>query len=146
MSARAVNGILGRMRCISGVLAAVAVAAVLSACGGSSKPSYCDQTANLKKSVQELGSVNVVQGGTNALTSALSKVQTDATAVVKSAKSDFPNQTAAITSSIDALKKSAQSLASSPTQPAVIAQVPGQISAVVKSIQDFSSASSSKCS
>ncbi|HET7049515.1 MAG TPA: hypothetical protein VFI54_14725 [Solirubrobacteraceae bacterium] len=134
------------MRCISGVLAAVAVAAVLSACGGSSKPSYCDQTANLKKSVQELGSVNVVQGGTNALTSALSKVQTDATAVVNSAKSDFPNQTAAITSSIDALKKSAQSLASSPTQPAVIAQVPGQISAVVKSIQDFSSASSSKCS
>jgi hypothetical protein len=134
------------MRCISGVLAAVAVAVVLSACGGSSKPSYCDQTANLKKSVQDLGSVNVVQGGTNALTSALSKVQPDATAVVNSAKSDFPNQTAAITSSIDALKKSAQSLASSPTQPAVIAQVPGQISAVVKSIQDFSSATSSKCS
>jgi hypothetical protein len=131
---------------VTGLLAAVAVAAVLSACGGSSKPSYCDQTANLKKSVQDLGNVNVVQGGTNALTSALSSVSSNANAVVSSAKSDFPDQTAAISSSIDTLKKSAQSLASSPTQPAVIAQVPGQISAVVTSVQDFSSATSDKCS
>jgi hypothetical protein len=115
-------------------------------CDGSSKPSYCNQTASLKQSVQDLGSVNIVQGGTNALTSALSKVQTDASAVVSSAKGDFPSETSAITSSIDALKKSAQSLASSPTQPAVIAQVPAQISAVVKSVQDFSSATKSKCS
>ena len=129
-----------------GVPAAIAVVAVLAACGGSSKPSYCQQTASLKQSVQDLGSVNIVQGGTNALTSALSKVQTDASAVVSSAKGDFPSETSAITSSIDALKKSAQSLASSPTQPAVIAQVPAQISAVVKSVQDFSSATKSKCS
>ena len=126
--------------------ATIAVVAVLCACGGSSKPSYCKQTANLKQSVSDLGSVNILQGGTSALTSALSKVQSDASAVVNSAKSDFPNETSAITSSIDALKKSAQSLASSPTQPAVIAVVPGQISAVVKSIQNFSSATSSKCS
>jgi hypothetical protein len=128
------------------VPATIAVVAVLCACGGSSKPSYCKQTTNLKQSVSDLGSVNILQGGTSALTSALSKVQSDASAVVNSAKSDFPNETSAITSSIDALKKSAQSLASSPTQPAVIAQVPGQISAVVKSIQNFSSATSSKCS
>jgi len=134
------------MRSIASVLAAVAVVVVLAGCGGSSKPSYCGKTADLKKSVQDLSGVNVVQGGTNALTSALSSVQSNANAVVSSAKSDFPDQTSAITSSIDALKKSAQSLASSPTQPAVIAQVPGQISAVVKSIQDFSSATSSKCS
>ncbi|MGZ4236941.1 MAG: hypothetical protein ACXVWT_12740 [Solirubrobacteraceae bacterium] len=135
-----------RRRGVLAVLAACAVAALLAGCGGSSKPGYCANTADLKKSVQDLGSVNVVQGGTNALTSALSSVQSNATAVVNSAKSDFPDQTAAISSSIDALKKSAQSLASSPAQPAVIAQVPGQISAVVKSIQDFSSATKSKCS
>jgi hypothetical protein len=134
------------MRSIASLLAAVAVVAALAGCGGSSKPSYCGKTADLKKSVQDLSGINVIQGGTNALTSALSSVESNATAVVNSAKSDFPDQTSAITSSIDALKKSAQSLASSPTQPAVIAQVPGQISAVVKSIQDFSSATSSKCS
>ena len=127
------------------MLGAVAVAAVLSACGGSSKPSYCQQTASLKQSVQDLGSVNIVSGGTNALTSALSKVESDAKAVVSSAKGDFPDQTAAISSSVNTLKKSAQALSSSPS-PAVIAQVPGQISAVVKSIQDFSSATKSKCS
>jgi hypothetical protein len=133
------------MRCIRGVLAAVVVAAGLMACGGSSKPSYCKDTANLKQSVQDLGSVSIVQGGTNALTSALSTVESNAKSVVSSAKGDFPDQTAAISSSIDALQKSARSLASSPGQPAVIAQVPGQISGVVKSVQDFSSATSSKC-
>src|SRR5947209_1723729 len=134
-------------------LAAAAITASLAACGGSSskssssssKPSYCDQTANLKKSVEDLGNVKIVQNGTSGLTSALKSVQSNASAVVSSAKSDFPNQTAAISSSIDALKKSAQSLASSPAQPAVIAQIPGQVSAVVKSVQDFSSATSSKC-
>jgi flagellar hook-associated protein FlgK len=115
------------------------------ACGVSSKPSYCKDTANLKQSVQDLGSVSIVQGGTNALTSALSTVESNAKSVVSSAKGDFPDQTAAISSSIDALQKSARSLASSPGQPAVIAQVPGQISGVVKSVQDFSSATSSKC-
>ena len=146
MSAPTADAILGSMRSIASLLAAVAVVALLAGCGGSSKPSYCGKTADLKKSVQDLSGINIVQGGTNALTSALSSVQSNANAVVSSAKSDFPDQTAAISSSIDALKKSAQSLASSPTQPAVIAQVPGQISAVVKSIQDFSSATSSKCS
>jgi cytochrome c556 len=140
------------LRVVLTALAAVAIAASLAACGGSSsnssssKPSYCDQTANLKKSLEDLGNVKIVQNGTNALSSALKSVQSNARAVVSSAKGDFPNQTAAISGSIDALKTSAQSLASSPAQAAVIAQIPGQISAVVKSVQDFSSASSSKCS
>jgi CDGSH-type Zn-finger protein len=155
LSTHAVDAILAPMRLMTGakrhatwgIVAAVVAAAILSGCGGSSsKPSYCDQTANLKKSVQSLGSVNVLQGGTNALTSAISNVESSASAVVKSAKGDFPTETAAISSSIDALKKSAQSLASSPAQPAVIAQIPGQVSAVVKSIQDFSSSTKSKCS
>jgi hypothetical protein len=136
------------MRCsrgagIPGSLAAVAIAVALAGCG-SSKPSYCSQTATLKKSVQDLGNVNVIQGGTSALTSALSTVESNAQAVVSSAKSDFPTETSAINSSVSALKQSAQQLSSSPT-PAVIAKLPGQISAVVTSVQNFSSATSSKC-
>lgn len=138
------------MRCsrgagVSGSLAALAIAVALAGCGGSSKPSYCSKTADLKKSVQDLGSINIIQGGTSALTTALSTVESNAQAVVSSAKSDFPDQTAAINTSISALKQSAQQLSSSPTQPAVIAKVPGQISAVVSSIQDFTNATSSKC-
>ena len=154
MSAPGVTAILGRVRWMRGarrhaivaLLTACTIAALLAGCGGSSKPSYCGKTADLKKSVQDLGSVNIRQGGTNALTSALSKVQSNASAVINSAKSDFPDETSAISSSIDTLKKSAQSLASSPTQPALIAQIPSQVSAVVTSIQDFSSATKSKCS
>lgn len=147
------DAILARMpwigsgrRAVWSAVTAVLLVAAISGCGGSSKPGYCSKTADLKKSVQDLGSVNVVTGGTDALTSALKKVESNAQAVVNSAKSDFPNETTAITNSINALNHSAQSLANSPGQPALIAQVPGQISAVVRSIQDFSSATSSKCS
>jgi sulfite reductase alpha subunit-like flavoprotein len=126
-------------------LATIAVAAALTGCGGSSKPSYCSKTADLKKSVQDLGSINILKGGTGALTSALQKVETTANAVVSSAKSDFPSQVDAINSSVNAIKKTAQQLSASPTQPALIAQVPGQISAVASSIQSFTSATSSKC-
>lgn len=139
------TGIPRRRRGVFGALTALALVVVLSGCGGSSKPGYCAKTADLKKSVQDLGSVNIVAGGTNALTSALKNVESNAQAVVNSAKSDFPNETSAITNSLNALKHSAQSLASSPGQPAVIAGIPGQVSAVVKSIQDFSNATKSKC-
>jgi hypothetical protein len=135
--------LIGRGVC--GAVSALAVVAVLAGCGGSSKPGYCKQTENLKKSVQALGSVNVVTGGTNALTSALKDVESNAQAVVSSAKSDFPNETSAINSSLNTLKNSAQSLSGSPS-PGLIAQIPGQVSALVTSITDFSNATKSKCS
>jgi hypothetical protein len=126
--------------------AVIIVAAALTGCGGSSKPGYCSKTADLKKSVQALGSVNILKGGPSALKSALQKVETNAKAVVSSAKGDFPKEVEAINSSVDAIKKTAQQLSASPTQPALIAMVPGQISAVASSIQNFTSATSSKCS
>lgn len=135
----------GRRR-VGAAVTALAVVAALSGCGGSSKPGYCKQTENLKKSVQAVGSLNLVAGGTNALTSALKDVESNAQAVISSAKSDFPNETAAINSSLNTLKNSAQSLASSPGQPGLIAQIPGQVSALVTSITDFSNATKSKCS
>ena len=136
----------GGRRGVGGAVTSLAVVVALSGCGGSSKPSYCSKTADLKKSVQDLGSVNVVTGGTNALTSALKDVESNAEAVVNSAKGDFPNETSAISSSLNTLKNSAQSLASSPAQPGLIAQIPGQVTAVVNSITSFSDATKSKCS
>jgi hypothetical protein len=132
-------------RSLPATIAAAAIVAVLAGCGGSSKPSYCSQTSALKKSVKDLGSVNVLQGGTSGLSSALQTVETNAQKVVSSAKSDFPSQTDAVNSAISALKETAQSLAASPAQPALIAKLPGEISAVASSIQSFASATSSKC-
>jgi hypothetical protein len=133
-------------RTISTLLPALAVAAAFSGCGGSSKPSFCSKSADLKKSVQDLGSVNALAGGTSAFTSALRKVETDAKALVSSAKKDFPTQVDAINTSIDAIKSTAQQLSASPAQPALIAKIPGQVSAVATSIQAFTNATSSKCS
>ncbi len=125
---------------------AVAVAvALIAACGGSSsKPSYCSSVASLKSSVKALPETNIVKNGTSALTSAVTKIQTDAKSAVSDAKSDFPNETSAVTSSVDALATTAKQLSSSPS-PATIAQVPGQVKAVVTAVDGFASATSSKC-
>ncbi|HEY7953093.1 MAG TPA: hypothetical protein VID70_08885, partial [Solirubrobacteraceae bacterium] len=70
----------------------------LYGCGSSSssKPSYCAQQEELKKSVKALGEVNVVSGGTSAITAALSKVESSAKGLVEATKSEFPSQTQAL--------------------------------------------------
>ncbi len=129
------------------VAVGVALSAVLalSACGGSSKPSYCSQVNNLKNSIEDLGKVNVLQNGTGALTSALSKVESSAKSVVDSAKGDFPSQTSAISSSVSTVKTTVTQLVSNPKQPALIAELPGQVGAVSSSISTFISDTQSKC-
>jgi hypothetical protein len=123
----------------------LAAGAALGACGGSSKPSYCSAVSNLEASVKALPSTNVVKNGTDALKSALTKVENDAQAVVSSAKNDFPNETAALKSSVDALSSTAKQLTSSPSA-ATIVQVPAQVAAVANAAKSLSSATSSKCS
>jgi len=123
----------------------LAAGAVLGACGGSSKPSYCSAVSSLEASVKALPSTNVVKNGTDALKSALTKVESDAQAVVSSAKNDFPNETAALKSSVDALSSTAKQLTSSPSA-ATIVQVPAQVAAVANAAKSLSSATSSKCS
>lgn len=64
--------------------------------------------------------------------------------MVSSAKSDFPSETGAITTSVDALKSSV-ALSSSPSA-APIATVTKDASNVVSSVKSFVDASNSKCS
>ena len=82
-------------------VAAVALLAV-AGCGGSSKPSYCSDRSNLESSVKGLTSA-ATSGDVSALKSQVTTIKSDATSVVSSAKSDFPTQTSAIKSSVDAL-------------------------------------------
>jgi hypothetical protein len=117
---------------------------LLAACGGSSKPSYCSAVNDLTASIKALPSTDVIANGTNALKSAFNKVQDNANAAVNAAKSDFPNETAALKSSVDALSNTVQQATSSPSA-ATIAQLPGQVSAVVTAVQNFTKAASSKC-
>jgi hypothetical protein len=131
------------MRMMSAVLA-LALTAVLAGCG-SSKPAYCTNVDNLKASVKALPSTNVVQNGVSSLESAVTKVQTNAQAVVSSVKSDFPGETTALKNSVQTLSTTVKQAASSPSV-STLAQIPAQVSAVSTSAKNLESATSSKCS
>jgi outer membrane murein-binding lipoprotein Lpp len=121
------------------VLAAAATAITLAGCS-SGKPAYCTDRTNLTNSVKGLTS-----SGVSGLKSQLKQIQTDATTLVDSAKSDFPSETTAITSSVSALKNSVTALPSSPSA-AQIATATRDAASVVSSVKSFVDASNSKCS
>ena len=127
------------------IAATCLIAAVLLSACGSSKPSYCSSVSNLEKSVGDLKSVNVVSSGTSGLSSALQKVQSSAKTAVSDAKSDFPTETTDVTNSLSALSNSVKQISGTPSAGA-IAQIATQVSASVSAIQNFVSATKSKCS
>ena len=123
--------------------AVTAAVVVLAGCG-SSKPAYCTDRTNLENSVKGLPSV-ITSSGVSGLKSQVKTIQSDASALVSSAKSDFPSQTSAITSSVDALTSAVTALAASPSV-AQTATVTRDAASVVSSVKSFTDATSSKCS
>jgi hypothetical protein len=119
--------------------AAAAAMVALVGCS-SSKPAYCTDRTTLQNSVKGLTS-----DGVSGLKSHIQQIQSDATTVVNSAKGDFPNETSAITSSVDALKNSLAALPSSPSATQVVT-VTRDAASVVTSVKNFVDASNSKCS
>jgi hypothetical protein len=121
------------------VLAAATAVIALAGCS-SSKPAYCTDRTDLQNSVKGLTSA-----GISGLKTQLTQIQSDSTALVSSAKGDFPSETSAITSSVDALKSSLAALPSSPsaTQVAIVGR---DAASVVSSVKSFVDASNSKCS
>jgi hypothetical protein len=127
------------------VVALVAVVGVIAMAGcGSSKPAYCTDRTNLESSVKGLSHPDL-SNGLSSLEAQLKKIESNATTLVNSAKSDFPTETSAITSSVDALKSAVTQLASDHSA-ANIAAVTADAASVVKSVQSFTDATNSKCS
>jgi hypothetical protein len=128
------------------ILAVAAATATLVAagCGGSSKPAYCSDVSALQSSVDDLKSVQLQSGALTTLQTDLQTVQTNANAVVSSAKQDFPSQTSALQSSVSSLSKTIKGLPSSPTPQQLLPLAP-EIKSVVTAAQDLSSATSSAC-
>ena len=130
-------------RLLAAVLAASALVALAGCGGGSSKPGYCSDRSKLESSIKGLTSVSL-SGGLSGLQTQLTTIQNDATALVASARSDFPSQTSAIRSSIDALQADVRGLASSPSA-TQIASIATDAANVVSAVKGFSDATSSKC-
>ena len=76
-------------------------------------------------------SVPTPSGDISSLQSQLTTIQSDATALVNSAKSDFPSETSAIKSSVDTMSSAVKALPSSPST--------SQIAAIVSSDPSLSS-------
>ena len=125
-------------------LAAIGLALVALAACGSSKPGYCSARTNLENSIKGLTSLSA-SSGISGLQAQFKKIQTDANTLLSQAKSDFPSQTSAIKSSVDALSSAVKSLPANPSA-SQIATLASSASSVVSSVKSFVDASSSKCS
>jgi hypothetical protein len=141
-SMRSLAGPGGTWARVALALVAVVVTAAMAGCS-SSPPAYCTDRTTLENSVKGLTHPDL-SNGVSSLQAQLKKVESDATTLVNSAKSDFPSETSAITSSVDTLKSAVQQVASDHTA-TNIAAVATAASSVVSSVKSFTSATNSKC-
>ncbi len=131
-----------------GLLVGALAAGALIGCSSSStssasKPGYCADRASLQNAIKGLTGLNA-SSGVSGLKAQLNEIQSAATALVNSAKSDFPSQTSAIDSSVNTLKSSVAALSSNPT-PAQVVTVTKDAASVVSSVKSFTDATSSQC-
>jgi hypothetical protein len=125
------------------VVAAIAAASV-AGCGssGGSKPAYCSDRSDLQQSVTGLKDVDITSSG--ALQAQVSRVDQSARALVASARSDFPQETSAISSSVKALDTSVRNVVAAPTAKGLVTA--GQdVASVVSAAQAFADATKDKC-
>ena len=127
-----------------GALVVVAAFAATPGCGGEDEPGHCSEVTELEQSVSDLGDVDVVNGGLDAVREALGRVDENARSVVDSAKGDFPDETDAISQATADLKATAGQLADSPSAQEG-ARLVGDVEAVVSSVEAFVGATRSEC-
>ena len=132
-------------RMLSTMVVLAAAALVAAGCGGDDKPAYCSNVSDLEQSVDDLKNVQLKESGSlSTLQTDVEKVQSDADAIVSSAKEDFPNETSALKSSVSSLSTTINELPSSPTAQELAALAP-DINSVVTAAKDLDSATSSAC-
>jgi len=125
-------------------LAVAGAIVALAGCGSSSKPAYCSNRDALQNSIKSVPGL-VSSANLSGLRAQATKIQTEATTLVDSAKSDFPNETGALKSAVDTLSNTVDALPSSPSTQDY-AKVAVDVVAAASAISKFSSATSSKCS
>lgn len=123
--------------------AAGALAVAFAAGCGSDKPDFCSDLKTLNKDVEGIVD-STSSGGVNGLKSQLQKIEADAQAVVDSAKSDYPDETTRIESSIQKFKSDIESL---PTNPEAneLTKAVADAAAVVTAVKDFVDATKDDC-
>jgi hypothetical protein len=126
------------------LIAVVACAPLaLGACGGGDQPGYCADRASLQSSIADLRNLSP-SDGLSGLEARLRTIQSDAQALVASARSDFPDETSAIGTSVDTLARDVRALPSNPST-AQIGALARDASNVVSAVSGFVDATKSEC-
>lgn len=120
--------------------------ALVAGCGSDSKPAFCAKRDDLKKSVSELKSFNILAEGPKGLEQKFSDIQSNATELVDAAKTDFPDQSKQLSDAIDALGQSVTQLREQGTSASSITKIPGQVQAVIQAATSLDDEISKKCS
>jgi hypothetical protein len=127
------------------ILICGAVAVALAAgCGDSDKPGYCSDLAKLQTDVKGVPSA-LSDGGVTGLKTQLTHVQADVKTVVSSAKSDFPDETATLDSSVNTLEGAVKALGSGTPSAAELAAIATDAAAVITASKDLVSATKDAC-
>ena len=127
---------------VAALVAGLAVPALLVCSCGSSKPTYCVKSEELKSSVSALTHLDLSKEGVAGAEAALRKVQSSANALVDAAKSEFPKQTEAISTSA---KELADSVKAASTNSSAVSAIPAEIVALGSAANSFVSETKSKC-
>jgi hypothetical protein len=130
-------------RTIASAVVVLFVDVVLAAGCGDSKPEFCSNTDDLRQALSTLKD-DVTSGNVSAINSDAQTVNTEVDAVTTSAKSDFPNETSAVQSSVSTLTSTIHSLPSSPSV-SDLAQLVGDVRTAVTAVDNFKTATSSAC-
>ena len=124
--------------------AAVLVLSGLAAGCSSSKPAYCTAASQLKTSVHNLGNITINIHDLSSVTTAVSKVSSDAATFASEAKSAYPSQTTALKNSLTGLQTAITSARAQPSLTTVAAVV-SSITQVKTSAGNLQNAAAGKC-
>jgi hypothetical protein len=119
-------------------------ALLLSGCG-SSKPTYCTKVSELKSAVSALSHLNLSKEGISGAEAAVHKLHSSATGLVEAAKSEFPQQSEAVATAAKELASSVKAASNPQTRSSAASQIPAELVALGSGVNEFLSATKSKC-
>ncbi len=123
-------------------------ALLLAGCGSSSKPAYCAQVDNFKESVKTLEDVELSPTNIGTIKTDVEKVGTSAKELKTAVGTEFEPQINAMKKSVEALGKTVESVASSPSTSAIVTAISTagtQIEALKHSAQEVQEVTKNKC-
>lgn len=136
---------LAKTTSIVSALLALAGSLVIVAGCGDSKPAFCAKQDELKKSVSDLKDFNILEQGPKGLQQQFDEIQANARELTDAAKEDFPNESKQLSDAVSALSQSVTQLSDQGTSSPVIAQIPGQVQAVIEAARALEKKIDEKC-